>query len=115
MYFHELESPAEYNFVTDRIFVALPTETVTKLLTLVDYQQWSDQVKAAFTSRSGFSSYYSNNLCDWLDAGKPLDHNQLGSLLLTITEQYAQEEYESLCCHGLENASEIAEEYVWRV
>lgn len=114
MSFESLESPKEYNFETDRIFVSLPETTLTKLLAKVDYGKWAENVKEMFTSRDGFSSYYSPSLADWLDDAKPLDHCQIGSLLLTLTEQYAEEDYANLCSLGIDSANDIAEEHVCR-
>jgi len=112
--FESLESPKEYNFETDRIFVTMPQSTLNKMLAKVDYDRWEAQVKATFTSCDGFSSFYSPNLSDWLDnfTITPLDHNQVGSLLLTLTEQYAEEEYGNFSRDGIEDASEMASDYV---
>ena len=79
--FESLESPKEYNFSTDRIFIEL---TENKAIEFVNYilnnhkEELEDLIKKRFTSQSGFISFYPNSLKEW---GNPIewDHNQLGT------------------------------------
>jgi len=79
--FESLESPKEYNFSTDRIFIEL---SENKAIEFVNYilnnhkEELEDLIKKRFTSQSGFISFYPNSLKEW---GNPIgwDHNQLGT------------------------------------
>lgn len=87
MEFDELNSPREYNFATDRIFVRIPQAEVERIHTaLAKHPQiLTDLAKSKFTSRSGFHSFYSPDVSDW----GPLetwDHNQVGTLLEAFQE-----------------------------
>ena len=79
--FESMESPREYNFATDRIFIELPEESA---IAFIDYilanhkQELEDLIKQRFTSCDGFWSNYKNTLEAW---GNPSswDYNQLGT------------------------------------
>ena len=79
--FESMESPREYNFATDRIFIELPEENA---VAFIDYilanhkQELEELIAQRFTSRSGFISHYKNTLEAW---GNPSnwDYNQLGT------------------------------------
>jgi hypothetical protein len=78
--FDELNSPREYNFVTDRIFVKIPEAEVHRIYHETLPKILEEVAEEMFTSRSGFSSFYSNDVKDW----GPLeewDHNQVYALL----------------------------------
>ena len=57
--FESLESPREYNFTTDRIFVDIPANEVRRMLAEVDSETLSRVAAERHTSRPGFLSYYS--------------------------------------------------------
>eukprot|EP01008_Symbiontida_sp_HLA12_P000502 NODE_14_length_2413_cov_3.258515_g13_i0.p1 GENE.NODE_14_length_2413_cov_3.258515_g13_i0~~NODE_14_length_2413_cov_3.258515_g13_i0.p1 ORF type:complete len:243 (+),score=23.44 NODE_14_length_2413_cov_3.258515_g13_i0:1561-2289(+) len=65
--FSYLQSPPEYNFGTDRIFVKVPDESVTHMITGMDKQVWSDLIKERLEPRPGFAPFYSNDArsSDW--------------------------------------------------
>lgn len=84
--FEEMTSPREYNFETDRLFAAVPLETVKAWLALSRrtdrHATLAAKFKERFTSYDGFSSHYDNSIPrkpveDW-------DHNELGTLLLAV-------------------------------
>ena len=78
--FGELNSPREYNFTTDRIFVKLPRSTVRRMRKEVDNTVFVRIARETFTSRPGFISFYPNNPYEW----GPLDRwdaNMVGTLL----------------------------------
>jgi len=86
--FESMSSPRFYNFETDRIFATVPLATVREL-----FRQSAEESHARLaeilverhTSRSGFHSFYSNDLEDWTE--KPVeewDHNELASLWLAV-------------------------------
>lgn len=84
--FEAMTSPREYNFQTDRIFMDFPASFVRKMFAISKaekHETLSKVIEGRFTSRSGFSSFYSNDLEDWIC--KPVsdwDHNELGTLLI---------------------------------
>lgn len=78
--FDELNSPREYNFVTDRIFVRLPTSEVQRMFEESSVESLTQVATEMFTSRSGFISFYDSNWRMW---GEPdeWDHNQVYALI----------------------------------
>ena len=99
--FDRLESPREYNFTTDRIFVDIPADEVRRMLAMVDPETLSRVAAERHTSRPGFFSYYSPRVESW----GPVDDwdcNQVGTLVLA----YAGEDLdwtiaETLECNGI--------------
>ena len=83
--FEEMVSPRYYNFETDRLFAKLDVSVFRLILARLDGEwpsAFDDAVRAHFTSRDGFASFYDNDP-DALRA-KPLeewDHNELYVLL----------------------------------
>lgn len=93
--FESMASPREYNFETDRIFCCIPEATLDDLLARVDKVVLAQVVKEQFTSRSGFSSYYSGDVREWLE--EPLsswDHNQTCALIEAFLIQTLGESWE---------------------
>lgn len=92
--FESLVSPREYNFTTDRIFVFIAPAQVQALYDIVkDSPALADVIKENFTSRSGFASFYSNDIEDW--KAKPLanwDHNEKSMLILAVMRHKGAEE-----------------------
>lgn len=78
--FEELNSPREYNFTTDRIFVKIPDAEVRRIFSETPRQPLHEKAAEWFTSRSGFISFYSADTISWgpLDTW---DHNQIGCLI----------------------------------
>jgi hypothetical protein len=103
--FEELVSPKEYNFTTDRVFVTIDRKSLAKIIRLVKGERLNNKAREMFTSRSGFISYYSNDVSDW---GKieEWDHNQIGCVLEALFEYYENEENIDLEESSLENISE---------
>lgn len=83
-----MDSPREYNFSTDRIFIKVSSEVVQALWAESvkdNHVTLAKQIKASFTSYDGFWSHYSNDLATWLE--KPVleyDHNELMTLLVSV-------------------------------
>ena len=79
--FESMESPREYNFATDRIFIELPEENA---VAFIDYilanhkKELEDLIRQRFTSCDGFWSNYDNTLEAW-DNPVEWDLNQLGT------------------------------------
>lgn len=87
MVFESLSSPKEYNFTTDRIFCTIDFEEVARIYAATDKEALSALVREKFTSRDGFSSFYSNDIEEW-GIVETWDHNQVGTLI----ECYANQE-----------------------
>lgn len=89
--FEEMKSPRFYNFETDRIFAKLSRADFCKLLKKVRGAKLKEMAKEMFTSRSGFISFYSNEISDWgrIDTW---DHNHCGAVLAAAVRLFEQEE-----------------------
>lgn len=84
--FESLNSPKEYNFATDRIFCNIDLEEVVRIYAATDKASLSDLIREKFSSRDGFSSFYSNNIEDW-DKIETWNHNQVGTLIECYSNQ----------------------------
>lgn len=81
--FESMDSPREYNFTTDRIYVTVPFTVMEALFNRIDREKLADTISKRHSSRDGFISFYNNDLESWLE--KPLDdydHNEYGTLLV---------------------------------
>jgi hypothetical protein len=81
-----LHSPKEYNFTTDKIYALIPEAEITRIHSEVNADALAELVKERFTSHSGFSSFYSNDVKTWGDVLE-WDHNQLGTLIQAYADQ----------------------------
>ena len=88
--FESLESPREYNFTTDRIFIEFDN-----LKPICDLFAWINSNHAGalnkyisehFSSYDGFISYYPNNLEAWPTDLNEWDYNQIGALFGALFE-----------------------------
>ena len=94
-------SPKEYNFETDRIFIEIEENHCIDFIKYIikNYKKELDKkIKERFTSRSGFISFYENNLESWTNNYKEWDHNQIGTCfeLFNLEEEdivYSLREY----------------------
>jgi len=86
--YESMDSPRQYNFTTDRVYVHIPKATVRKLFAISKadgHTKLRETIESRCTDRPGFFSHYSNKLTDWL--AKPRqdwDHNELETLLRAI-------------------------------
>lgn len=73
--FSALQSPREYNFVTDQLFLHVEFADLTAVLDKIPRDVLDDAAKRMFTSRDGFWSFYDPEVEKW---GRPdcWDHNQ---------------------------------------
>lgn len=80
MDFEEMTSPREYNFQTDRIFALISRADLARMLRAVRGKRLAAAIRRECTSRSGFCSFYPNDIRRW-----PLianwDHNHVGIVL----------------------------------
>ena len=75
-------SPREYNFETDRILADVGFDELVELFAQTDLAELKLYIEEQCTSRSGFISFYSNELHEWLVQGLVnWDSVQLGLLL----------------------------------
>ena len=80
--FKLLTSPREYNFSTDRIFIDIERDHAIDFIKYIikNYKkELEEKIKQRFTSRSGFWSYYENDLDTWTKDYSEWDHNQIGT------------------------------------
>ena len=86
MEFDALDSPREYNYTTDRIFVKVSRDDIARIWKRLDKAILTTICNNKFTHSSGFISSYSP---DWKKWGRITnwDHNQLGALMSAIAEQ----------------------------
>lgn len=79
--FDELVSPREYNFTTDQIFATIGESEVSAMYAQTDGKILRETIKARHTSRSGFISFYPNDLDEWPKNPLEWDNVQLHTLL----------------------------------
>jgi len=85
--FKEMTSPKEYNYETDKIYCNIPEKDVVYMLdTMLKSKEIKEQfaalIKERFTSRSGFHSFYSNDINEWLcKTVLQWDYNEIYTLL----------------------------------
>lgn len=96
MTFDSMESPKFYNFTTDRVFCAISESEVARLLKETPADVLKKTAADMFTSRDGFSSFYSPDVSDWGWTNE-WDHNQVGCLVAAFVssirpdfDQYAE-------------------------
>ena len=88
--YESMESPREYNFSTDALYVTV--NDIELLASLTDPSAFDKVIKERFTSGPGFHSFYSNDIEAW--HAKPFaewDHNELGALLTAYLRQVAED------------------------
>jgi hypothetical protein len=122
--FESMQSPKEYNFTTDRIFVEIDFSEVERIYQDCDKAELAKLVKEKFTSRDGFISFYSNCLESWGNL-ESWDCNQVGTLIELFAKESSDNEYgideyglmENAICNGYiigwieENTKDIARIY----
>jgi len=88
-----IDSPRQYNYVTDRIFVKTDVNKLLELFAKTNKKILKERIKKEFTSCPGFDSFYKNTLEEW---GDPIgfDHNQWATVIKTYMKDYNIEEYE---------------------
>jgi hypothetical protein len=82
------ESPKEYNFATDRIFVTLIFDDVQTLHDKCEPGAIRAAAKDLFTSRPGFISFYNPDIISWGDL-RNWDHNHLLAIFVALGEPEA--------------------------
>jgi hypothetical protein len=89
--FESVVSPKRYNFSTDVINIIVDCDFDRLIAEFKKHPQAAEYIKETYTSRSGFSSYYENDLGDWLKTVKRDIGHKTGSmleLLLSDVKEY---------------------------
>ena len=76
------ESPREYNFKTDRIFIEIEENHAVDFIKYLikNYKkELEKKIQDMFTSRSGFISFYKNSIDLWTKDFKEWDCNMIGT------------------------------------
>ena len=95
------ESPREYNFTTDRIFIEIEENHAIDFIKYIikNYKkELEEKIKQRFTSRDGFWSHYKNGLDLWTQDYSEWDCNMIGTCfeLFNLEEEdinYSLREY----------------------
>ena len=80
--YKSFNSPREYNFSTDRIFIEIEENHAIDFIKYIikNYKkELEKKIQDRFTSRDGFISSYKNSLDLWIDDYSEWDHNQIGT------------------------------------
>lgn len=64
--FHDIDSPREYNFTTDRVFGTIKKDEFQKIRDVVSFDALKSVVERTFTSRDGFISFYTTDMDHWM-------------------------------------------------
>lgn len=111
--FVTVESPREYNFETDRIFINVPASQIARIYAETDPDILERIANELFTSRSGFISHYDPCVSDWGDVSD-WDHNQLYALILAHIETVgAFKDADDMQDEWLEGSSGNGDFYTW--
>jgi hypothetical protein len=122
--FEQLESPKQYNYSTDRIFVSIPLRQINKIRKEVEKnKKWPQYIKENFTSYDGFSSNYENDSTHEEWTRPELDECQYGVILKfwlnegedsswRETEAYLTEDFEMCNWDSIINAHDKIREYL---
>jgi hypothetical protein len=84
--FESLLSPREYNFETDRIFCEITDESVMHMWRNTKRSILQKYITDYCTTRSGFHSFYANQLEEWPHNPLQYDHNQLYVLMMAYLD-----------------------------
>jgi hypothetical protein len=78
--FESLQSPREYNFTTDRIFVYIPLAEVQRLRRETPHEVFVKVCEENLKSRDGFASFYPYHPAQWPPM-REWDHNHIAQLV----------------------------------
>ena len=88
--FESLDSPREYNFTNDKITLEVEFDRQEMVKLINDNLEHIEKfIIKHFTDRSGFISYYDNDINEWtLDNLEELDSVEIWSILSAICERH---------------------------
>lgn len=107
-----LESPKEYNFETDKIFIEIEENHCIEFIKYIiqNYKkELENKIEDRFRSRSGFISFYKNSIDLWTKDFKEWDCNMIG----TCFELFDIEEDEDIVYSLREYLSETISENLY--
>jgi hypothetical protein len=78
--FESMDSPREYNFSTDRLYLFFPWKELQAMRRELPKEKLQEAIADRFTSCDGFISFYKNELEEWPRSLRDWDYNQLGTL-----------------------------------
>jgi hypothetical protein len=110
--FEEMTSPKFYNFETDRVFATVSDEVVAQMFARVTRESLRAVIEERHTSRSGFHSFYDNDIYAWLE--KPItewDHNELCTLLLAVLRDAKVSDFDWSVYYAVLDCDGIYHEY----
>lgn len=115
MTWESLNSPREYNFTTDRVFVNLPEETLEKLKPCINSAEFPVVLRKMFTSYDGFISSYSNDPSaeEWSKPIEEWDHNQLQALIGAYIIKEVSKDGSKWASNALEDGLDELAQHVW--
>lgn len=91
--FDSMDSPKYYNYETDQIYAYIRLKDIKELWKHTTREALENQIKARHTSCSGFISFYSNDILEWVK--KPLntwDQNEICTLLYAAIDTIPRED-----------------------
>lgn len=87
--FESMDSPREYNFSTDRLFVTVPIAVMESLYKGLDREVLAKAIESRHTSYDGFHSFYSNDVEEWIERDfADFDHNEMATILCAAMAPY---------------------------
>lgn len=103
-----IESPREYNFATDQLFAHISKDAVQELFKLStdNLEEFEAAIKARHSHRSGFISFYTDDLNDWIERDpSELDHNEIATLIQVAMDVYFDEDWKWTIYYDLSDNS----------
>lgn len=101
MTFESLRCPREYNFETDRIYCEVPPMAIARIFAETRRETLDSVAAEMFTSRSGFSSFYSPDVSNWGNL-EQWDHNQYLALICAwVLQKRDGEKFDQWAEHDL--------------
>lgn len=102
-----VDSPREYNFTTDRIFVEISTEDALAMFAAVDKTILDRVCREHLTTRSGFISYYHPDYMSWGTVTE-WDANQLGMITHALADQFGGTEWRWTLCEDMDSNGDVS-------
>ena len=113
-----ITSPREYNFETDRLFLTVSNDFIKKVIEEVDRDTLNRFIIDRCTSYDGFSSYYSNDIDQWIDIlefQRDPDLPEFNLILCTWLEDHKEYDPEYWNCWITEDIKEPLQNEVYEI
>jgi hypothetical protein len=106
--FQTINSPKEYNFATDAIYICvhLTQKNIANIKRFIKahIKEFEKYIKEHYTSYDGFMSHYSNNISDWLNIDENLKHSHKTGSMLEFICQVNEVNYEDMYEYASQDA-----------